>query len=193
MREVELRCGGRGQFRGEGHGGGWRQRVEGERRRLEQVAAGRQAEAGAALHGHAPYAAAAHSLDAAAAVAPPLLHRRPHPRALRAPAGAEGAHVVGAGQRAALPLAGRRRRVRGGRVAQLQLLQQAADGAGGGATTTAAATVPVPVARAPLHLGQDVPQVLQTGSDWPGLQGAAVAAAVPQVRLCSRTRRRQSG
>lgn len=113
MREVEgLRLG----LRGQGHGEGGRQDGEGrgagetlgEAGELQGVGAGGKAEAGAALHGReaelrVPDATA---LDAASTVAPPLLHRRPHTRALRAPGRAATAELVRAGQGPALPLAG---------------------------------------------------------------------------------------
>lgn len=101
MREVDgLRRG----LGGQGHGGGRRQAGEGrgagetlgEAGQLQGVGAGGQAEAGAALHGREAELRAANSpaLDAAAAVAPPLLHRRPHTRALRAPGRAATAELV---------------------------------------------------------------------------------------------------
>lgn len=104
VREVERGCQG---FRGQGHGGGRRQACEGEGGRLQSVGARRQAEAGTALHGWEAQlrVGCTAPLDAASAVAPPLLHRRPHTRALRTPGGAETPKFVGARQGAALPLA----------------------------------------------------------------------------------------
>lgn len=94
----------------------------------ERVGAGGQAEAGAPLHGgHAVGVA----LDAAAAVAAPLLHRRPHLGAQRSPGGATARHLIREGQRAALALAGRGGGVAVG-VAEAQVLDQVGDGAGGG-------------------------------------------------------------
>ena len=103
MREVEgLRQG----LGGQGHGGGGRQAGEargaggtlGEAGQLQGIGAGGQAEAGAALHGReaklcVPKAAAT-ALDTASTVAPPLLHRRPHTGALRAPGRAATAELI---------------------------------------------------------------------------------------------------
>lgn len=152
----------------------------GEAELLLAVGAGGKAEAGAALHSReaelrVPEAAA---LNAAPAVAPPLLHRSPHPEPLRAPGGAAAAQLVRAGQGPALALAGGRGGVRG--IGQTQVLQQAGDGAGGGAH------VPAPVGRSSVHVGQDVPQALQAGSDRPLLQGAAGPHLTPSARLCNK-------
>lgn len=161
VREVEGR---RWGFRGKGHGGGWRQACEGrgagetlgEAGQLQGVGASRQAEAGAALHGWEAQLRVSNTaaLDAASAVAPPLLHCRPYTRALRAPGRAATPKLVWAGQGAALPLAGRSSGVRGRSLSQAEVLQQA------GYSAWSGATIPIPMGRTFMHLRQDVPQAL---------------------------------
>lgn len=188
MREVEGLHQGLG---GKGHGGGGRQAGEGrgagetlgEAGQLQGVGAGGQAEAGAALHGweaelRVPDAAAA--LDAASAVAPPLLHRRPHTRALRAPGRAATAEFIRARQGPALPLAGGCGGVRGRSLSQAEVLQQAGDCARSGAN------IPIPVGRTFMHLRQDIPQALQAGPNWPLLYGTAVTHLTPPACLCNK-------
>ena len=190
MREVE------GLHRGlwgQGHGGGGCQTSEswgagetlGEAGHLQGVGAGRQAEAGATLHGweaelHVTNDAA---LNAAAAVAPPLLHCRPHTRALRAPGRAATAELVWAGQGPALPLAGRRSRVWRRGLGQTKVLQQAGDCAWSGAD------IPVPVGWTLVHLRQDIPQALQAGSYWPLLYSTAMTHLMPPTCLCNEKNR----
>lgn len=94
----------------------------------QRVGAGGQAEAGAPLHGGKAVGVALH---AAAAVAAPLLHRRPHLGAQGSPRGPTARHLIREGQRAALALAGRGGGVAVG-VAEAQLLDQVGDGAGAG-------------------------------------------------------------
>lgn len=101
MREVEGLHGGLG---GQGHGGGGSQTSEsggagetlGEAGQLQDVGAGGQAEAGAALHGRKAELCISNAtaLDAAPAVAPPLLHGCPHTGALRAPGGATSTELI---------------------------------------------------------------------------------------------------
>lgn len=109
-------------------------------------------------------------------MAPPLFHRRPQARALRAP-GRTATQLVRARQRSALAFAG------GGgglqALPQAEVLQQASDGAGGGAD------LPVPRRRTFVRLRQDVPQALQAGPHWPLLYGADVTLLTPAARLCS--------
>lgn len=75
---------------------------------FQGVAASRQAEAGAALHGWESQLCVANTaaLDTASTVAPPLLHRCPHTRALRAPGRAAAPQLVRTGQGSALTLTG---------------------------------------------------------------------------------------
>ena len=188
MREVEgLRRG----LGGQGHGGGGRQASErrgvgetlSEAGQLQGVGAGRQAEAGAALHGWEAEESVPNTpaLDAAPAVAPPLLHSRPHTRALGAPGRAATAELIRARQGSALPFAGGCSGVRGGSLSQTEVLQQACDCARSGAN------IPVPVGRTFMHLRQDIPQALQAGPNWPLLYGTAVTHLTPPVCLCNKT------
>lgn len=187
MREVEGLC--RGGFRGRGRGGGGgREAGEGggagqalgEVRQLQGVGAGGEAEAGAALHGgEAELGSTGPApLDAASAVAPPLLHRRPNAGPLRAPGGAAAAQVLRAGQGAALALTGGGGGEGGRGLGQAEVLQQATDGAGG------TAHVPGPVGGTLVHLRKAVPQALQAGPNRSLLDPTAVNPLAPAAGLC---------
>lgn len=150
MGEVEERW--RRGFRGgqrqacEGGGAGG---TLGEAGQLQSVAASGEAKAGAALHGgEAKLRVPDTALDASSTMAPPLLHRCPQARALRAPGGT-ATQLVRARQGSALAFAGRS----GGLQAffQAKILQQAGDCAGGGAH------VPIPVRGTFMRLRQDIP------------------------------------
>lgn len=121
-----------------------------------------------------------HPLDAAPAVAPPLLHRRPHARALRAPGRAATTELIGARQGPALPLAGGGGDVRGRCLSKAEVMQQAGDCGRSGAH------VPIPVGGTLVHLRQDVPQALQAGPHRPLLYGTAVTQLTPPARLCNK-------
>ena len=174
VREVEGPRGG-GLEAGEGEAGQLEARREG-------VGAGGQAEAGAALHGGERAPPRAPPLHAPPAVAAPLLHRRPHARALGSPRRPAAARLVRAGQGAALALAGRGRGA-GFNFAQAQVPDQAGDGDGGGGARLLG-PAPAPWAR---HRQPPVPQALQAGADRRPLDGTAPPQVPPSICPCAHT------
>lgn len=96
--------------------------------RSQRMGAGRQAEAGAPLHGGRAVGVA---LDAPPAVTPPLLNRRPDLGAQRSPRCPAAGHFIRERQRAALALAGRRRWV-AVRIAEAELFDEVGHRAGAG-------------------------------------------------------------